>query len=147
MIGEKIMKKLLVVILPLLLIVGCSKPISEETLIDKDGLYTEWYENGNKKLEYTYNDGKMDGLRTFWYEDGQKRWLSSYKDGERDGLWTEWYQNGKKRCVGSYKDGERDGLWTWWWEWTGDEKKFEKTYKDGKLISEKEWNEDGSVKE
>ena len=123
MIGEKIMKKLLVVILPLLLIVGCSKPISEETLIDKGGLYTEWYENGNKKLEYTNNDGKMDGLRTFWYEDGQKRWLSSYKD------------------------GERDGLWTWWWEWTGDEKKFEKTYKDGKLISEKEWNEDGSVKE
>ena len=110
-------------LLPLLLIVGYSKPISEETLIDKDGLYTEWYENGNKKLEYTYNDGKMDGLRTFWYEDGQKRWLSSYKD------------------------GERDGLWTWWWEWTGDEKKFEKTYKDGKLISEKEWNEDGSVKE
>ncbi len=141
------MKKILLIVLPLFLIVGCFKPINKETLIDKDGLYTEWYKNGNKKLEYTYNDGKMDGLRTFWYEDGQKRWLSSYKDGERDGLWTEWYQNGKKRCVGSYKDGERDGLWTWWWEWTGDEKKFEKTYKDGKLISEKEWNEDGSVKE
>ena len=111
----------LFLLLPLLMIVGCSKPISEETLIDKDGLYTEWYENGNKKLEYTYNDGKMDGLRTFWYEDGQKRWLSSYKDGERDGLWTEWYQNGKK--------------------------KTNITWKGWKMISEKNWNKDGSVKE
>ena len=32
------MKRLLLIVLPLLLIVGCSKPISEETLIDKDGL-------------------------------------------------------------------------------------------------------------
>ena len=138
----------LFLLLPLLLIVGCSKPISEETLIDKDGLYTEWYENGNKKLEYTYNDGKMDGRRTFWYEDGQKRWLSSYKDGERDGPWTEWYQNGKKRWVGSYKNGKRDGSWTWWWEWTGDEKKFEKTYKDGNEVGKSiYYNEDGSVRE
>ncbi len=32
------MKKLLLIVLPLLLIVGCSKPISDETLISKDGL-------------------------------------------------------------------------------------------------------------
>ena len=30
---------------------------------------------------------------------------------------------------------------------TNGRKKEEKTYKDGKLISKKEWNEDGSVKE
>ena len=32
------MKRLLLAVLPLLLIVGCSKPINEETLIDKDGI-------------------------------------------------------------------------------------------------------------
>jgi len=32
------MKRLLLTVLPLLLIVGCSKPINEETLIDKGGL-------------------------------------------------------------------------------------------------------------
>ena len=32
------MKRLLLIILPLLLIIGCSKPISEETLIEEDGL-------------------------------------------------------------------------------------------------------------
>ena len=32
------MKRLLLIVLPLLLIVGCSQPINEETLIDKYGL-------------------------------------------------------------------------------------------------------------
>ena len=40
--------------------------------------------------------------------------------GKEDGKHTEWYKNGQKRD--------------------------ELTYKDGELISEKYWNEDGSVK-
>ena len=93
------MRKLLLITLPLLLIVGCSKePINyETTLIERDGLYTHWYDNGQK-----------------WYE-------LTIKDGEFDGLYTNWYENGQKR--------------------------FEGTYEDGELISEKYWNEDGSVKE
>jgi len=93
------MRKLLLITLPLLLIVGCSKKSInyETTLIERDGLYTNWYENGQKRDELTYKDGKFDGLYTNWYENGQKR--------------------------------------------------FEGTYKDGELISEKYWNEDGSVKE
>ena len=45
------MRKLLLITLPLLLIVGCSKkPINyETTLIERDGLYTNWYENGQKR--------------------------------------------------------------------------------------------------
>ena len=93
------MRKLLLITLPLLLIVGCSKePINYETTsIERDGLYTNWYENGQKRYELTNKDGEFDGLYTNWYENGQKR--------------------------------------------------FEGTYKGGELISKKEWNEDGSVKE
>ena len=53
------------------------------------------------------------------------------------------------------KDGEEltkvyigkliNGKWTEWFE--NGQKNFEVNYKDGELISEKEWNEDGSVKE
>ena len=32
----------------------------------KDGLHTEWWDNGQKKLEVTYKDGKTDGLGTVW---------------------------------------------------------------------------------
>ena len=32
----------------------------------KDGLHTEWWDNGQKKLEVNYKDGKPDGLGTVW---------------------------------------------------------------------------------
>ena len=117
------MRKLLLITLPLLLIVGCSKePINyETTLIERDGLYTNWYENGQKRFELTYKDGIHNGLLTWWYDNGQKESEGIYKDNKLEGLSTHWYDNGQKS--------------------------FEGTYEDGKLISEKYWNEDGSIKE
>jgi antitoxin component YwqK of YwqJK toxin-antitoxin module len=112
---------------------------------EQDGLYTLWYENGQKKQEGTLKDGKIDGLSTHWYENGQKKTKGTFKDGKEDGLWTGWDENGQKEQEVSYKDGKLDGLKTDWYE--NGQKKFELTYKDGELISEKEWNEDGSRKE
>ena len=65
------MKRLLLIVLPLLLIVGCSKePINyETTLIERDGLYTNWYENGQKRDELTYKDGELISEK-YWNEDG-----------------------------------------------------------------------------
>ena len=40
--------------------------------------------------------------------------------------------------------GKEDRLFTIWHE--NGQKKIEGTYKDGELISKKEWNEDGSVR-
>ena len=65
------MRKLLLITLPLLLIVGCSiEPINyETTLIERDGLYTNWYENGQKRFEGTYEDGELISEK-YWNEDG-----------------------------------------------------------------------------
>ena len=65
------MKRLLLIVLPLLLIVGCSKePINyENTLIKRDGLYTNWYENGQKRFEGNYEDGELISEK-YWNEDG-----------------------------------------------------------------------------
>ena len=65
------MKRLLLIVLPLLLLVGCSKePINyENTLIKRDGLYTNWYENGQKRFEGTYEDGELISEK-YWNEDG-----------------------------------------------------------------------------
>ena len=81
----------------------------------------EWYENGQKKSEVTFKDGKINGLVTYWYENGEKKSEGTYKNGKKDGLFTWWYGNGKKE--------------------------YEGTYKNGKKFSVKEWNEDGSIKE
>ena len=109
----------------------------------KDGLSTFWYENGQKRYEKTYKDGLQDGLETWWYENGQKRSEGTYKDGKLDGLWTGWYENGQKRSEGTYKDGKLDGLFTLWYE--NGQKETEVTYEDGEEISEKNWRLDGSV--
>ncbi len=124
------MKKILLTILPLLLVVGCSAdPIDGSTLIEKGGLMYApysgeavwYYEDGQKWTEGTYKDGKLHGLLTVWYENGQKEKEGTYKDGKLHGLLTGWHENGQKSLEGTYKDGE--------------------------LISSKIWNEDGSVKE
>ena len=138
------MKKTLLIILPLLLILGCSKePINENSLLDRNGVKYQQdsqkpysgkvfrlYENGEKKLEGSYKDGKEDGVWTYWYENGQKSSEGNYKYGEYDGLQTSWYENGQKSFEGNYKYGEYDGLHTVWYE--DGQKKWELTYYNGK---------------
>ena len=159
------MKRLLLIGLPLLLIVGCSKPVEDSTLINKDGLmylpdsdspysgevfinystgeklYQGTYENG-LLIEYSYlnKDGSVkepinyketlnerDGVfytkdtnkpysgQVFsLYDDGKKKEEGIFKDGKKEGLWTSWYENGQKWFEKNYKDGKDDELWTYW---------------------------------
>jgi len=147
------MKKTLLI--TLLLIVGCSKPLNEESLIEKGGLkyhpdtkelYSgkvfQNYMGGKTDFEGSYKDGKKDGKWTGWYENGQKFSELNWKDGIRNGKYTEWHENGQKKWEATFKDGEVDGLFTIWDE--NGQKKKEVTYKDGELISEKCWDGDGN---
>ena len=122
------MKRLLLIVLPLLLIVGCSKPINEDSLIDRNGVK---YQQDSQK---PYS-GKVFRL----WENGEKKLEGcSYKNGKKDGLWIYWYWDGQKGLEGNYKDGKEDGLWTYWYL-DGDDtdlayKPEERTYKDGKKV-------------
>ena len=69
-------------------------------------------------MESIYNDGVINGQAHIWSDDGRKQSQFNYKDGEKDGLHIGWYWNGNKL--------------------------FEKTYDNGKLISEKKWDIDGN---
>jgi antitoxin component YwqK of YwqJK toxin-antitoxin module len=184
------MKRLLLIVLPLLLIVGCStpEPINyEETLNERDGVfYTKdtnkpysgqvfsLYEDGKKKGEGTLKDGKMISKTEWEYNrNGQKELERTYKDGRQDSLMTYWDNDGKVYkgkfinmdwddidfsssngtvfcyengglCLGNYKDGIMDGIFIIWNE--NGQKRMGETFKDGKKISSKYWNEDGSVR-
>ena len=97
-------------------------------------------ENGQKKYETNYKDGKRDGLFVRWYENGE-RVEANYKDGKLDGLTTTWYENGQKAGERNYKDGKGDGLAVMWHK--NGQKLRELNYKDGKKISEKYLNSKG----
>ena len=102
------MKQTLLIITALMLIVGCSKPINEDSLIDRNGVKYQQdsqkpysgkvfrlYDTGENKNEGSYKNGKQDGLFTSWYENGQKSEEITYKDGEMI-EWTLWDENGNE---------------------------------------------------
>ena len=152
------MKKItsVLVISLIFLLVGCSTDI--DTLQKRgdtyykinsekpfSGLMVNKYESGQKKIKGYLTDGKEDGIWTWWFENGQKSKEIDYFYGKTlDALYKRWYENGQKE-EGTLKDGKLDGFVTEWYE--NGQKKYETIYKDGKLISKKEWNEDGSLKE
>jgi len=107
------------------------------------GEHSEFYENGQKKSEVNYKDGRVDGLSVYWHENGQKKLEGNWKDDKQNGLWVVWYKNGQKQQEENYKDGKWDGLSVYWYE--NGQKKLEETYKDGEIISEKFFNTKGEL--
>ena len=105
------------------------------------GPATVWHENGQKKEEGNFKDGKRDGPATKWYENGQKMYEVNFKDDKLDGRMTWWHTNEQKYEEKNWKDGKRDGLWTEWY-YNG-QKKLERSYKDGKLMSAESWKPNG----
>ena len=95
---------------------GLTYEVNSETPFT--GVVVAKHENGQKRLEVTYKDGKLEGLSLWWHENGQKKSEATYKDGKLEGLVTEWYENGQKET--------------------------EATYKDGKLVSETKWDKEGN---
>ena len=69
-------------------------------------LQSSWYENGQKKSEGNFKDGKRHGLSTQWYENGQKQMEGNWKDGNMHGLWISWNEDGTELFRFTYKDGE-----------------------------------------
>ena len=150
------MKRLLGLLL-VMGMVGCGggKIVDRSKLVNRDGLMYEGdsetpftgvvvakHENGQKKEEATWKDGKKDGPRTVFHENGQKYVEQTWKDGNLEGLETWWRENGQKHQEYNYKDGKVEGLATTWHE--NGQKAREETLKDGKKVSETKWDEEGN---
>ena len=73
------MQRTTLFIASLVLIVGCSKTIDEKELVERTGLKYKV----NKEKPYT---GKVVSK----HENGQKRYEEIFKDGKPDGKWTYW---------------------------------------------------------
>jgi len=76
-----------------------------------DGIWQEWYETGEKKLQGTYSRGLKVGAWTGWHTNGKESLSGTYVNGKEEGEWTEWHSNGKQSAHGHYVDGEKDGEW------------------------------------
>lgn len=132
-----------------------------------DGFWMEWFENGQLKSEVNFKDGEFDGISRTWYENGQLSSEANYKVGKYEGLVRSWFENGQLSQEENYKNGLQDGLMRWWYEsgklyfegnyiedkhdglsrrWhENGQKDREWIYKDGELISETCWDENGNL--
>lgn len=84
---------------------GSYSSIKKET---KDGLWTYWHENGQKKSEENYRDGKREGMSTAWHENGNKSQETNYADDMSVGLMRRWHENGQLKSEVAYET--KDGL-------------------------------------
>ena len=96
------------------------------------GKYLCQYNNGQKKKEGNYKDGRLIGKWTIWFNNGQKKEEGNYKDGKLDGTWTWWNKNGQKVRQKNYKNGKLDGKLIEWFQFNGEIKR-EESYKNGKV--------------
>lgn len=73
------------------------------------GLWTKWHDNGQKRLENEYKNGKEEGRWIVWHDNGQKWIEGKYKDGNKEGLWIFWNPDGSinTRLIGIYKAGKK----------------------------------------
>lgn len=77
----------------------------------KNGLYFDWYDNGEKKGETTYESGVKSGPSKRWYLNGKLKQECSFKEDRYHGLYQSWYENGNLRVQGKYLKGKHDGEW------------------------------------
>ncbi|MBN1338870.1 MAG: hypothetical protein JXA03_06070 [Bacteroidales bacterium] len=71
----------------------------------------ETYENGSPKLvRYYKNQGDTIPVKeTHLYNDGTKRMEGAFREGKRHGEWKYWYANGNLWSAGTYTEGKENG--------------------------------------
>lgn len=98
----------------------------------KNGVFIEWFDNGQKHIEHSYTYGNLDGLYSQWHPNGQKYLEYEYANGVANGLQSRWHPNGVKRSENYYLNGKLHGPS---FEWSCDGEKIkEMNYEHGELV-------------
>ena len=67
-----------------------------------DGKMIEYYQNGQKQHEVTYENGFKQGVECFWEQDGTLRWKWDRNRKTKIGIWTQYWPNGNKKLVSEW---------------------------------------------
>lgn len=90
------------------------KPIGKIKNKKKEGIWYDWYENGNMKYKCSFKEGENLGECKRWYTNGQLEyyWINGVSD--EDNYGKGWYESGELMyiwekggvCTNFYKTGE-----------------------------------------
>lgn len=76
----------------------------------KNGKQVSFWQNGNKRFEFTAQNDKYEGELKEYSENGHLFHLANYVNGQEEGTQKMWYDNGKIRANYVIKKGKRYGL-------------------------------------
>ncbi len=82
----------------------------------KQGPWTWWYRNGNKRSFGAFEADLRTGPWTIWHDNGRKESQGRFKADTPDGRWTAWDPEGRMESQGAYAEGVRVGAWSFWRE-------------------------------
>lgn len=109
-----------------------------------DGIYREYYENGQLKLECTYKNGQLEGTAKEYYKNKQLSCEYNFKNGQLDGLCKEYYESGKIKEEYYCKNGKFEGTYKKYY--TNGKEKSEYNYKNGRAEgTAKEYRINGDI--
>ena len=137
----------------------------------REGDWTYWKENGQRKKVKYYQEGEIVGGINFVYFDNGKIFEEIGYFGEKysfgrnlDGEYNKWFENGQKLIEHNYNNGIPEGKWTSWFEnglqsgegnfkdgtgqfidfYENTQKSYEVVYQDG-IGKETYWYESGQI--
>ncbi len=102
------------------------------------GMVTRFGRENKLKEQITFIQGKQDGVFKRFDSEGVLVFEGQLLDGKKNGIWTTWYDEVQKEEERGYSKDQPNGKWTYWY--IDGSLKREETYKDGKLIDEKNYN-------
>jgi len=82
----------------------------------EEGVQKKWYANQQISSLRNYHAGKKIGEHIGYWENGQPKFEFYFEDGEHHGVAKEWYQNGQYYRIFHYEHGYEQGSQKMWWE-------------------------------
>lgn len=120
--------------------------LSDDTVVS-DGVYIEYYPDGQKFCEGKYENGVIAGDWKYWHPNGQLCKSIIFKNGKPDGKIEVFREDGTLQDIQSYLNGVRNGEWVSYYE-DGKSPKVKATIKDGKINGERTtYYPDGTLKQ
>jgi hypothetical protein len=71
----------------------------------KQGIYKEWYDNGQIEYSATFRNGKRNGVSHEWYRNGQLAEEENWLNGQLDGTVKYWSEDGKLQFDLQFEQG------------------------------------------
>ena len=77
----------------------------------KEGLWVQYWENGQFSVKVNYKNGKLKGALVGYWDNGQLRERGNYKDGKQESAWVGYMENGELWYKGNFRNGKQEGAW------------------------------------